>query len=89
MKTINIDEYLKEQGITVTIKGKEFMVTDIPVEIKAELGKDADERNEKEIVKQILGCEDEDLKGYGLAAFSAIIKQVTDSLFPAPSTNDQ
>ena len=89
MKTINIDEYLKEQGVTVTIKGKEFIVTDIPVEFKKQLEKDSDERDEKEIVKTILGCKDEDLEGYGLAAFAAIIKQVTDSLFPAPSAEEK
>ena len=86
-KKINIDDYLVNQGVEITLGKKVFKVTDLPMDIKIELGKE--DIDEKALVKKMLGCTDEDLEGYGLVAFAAIIREVTENLFRAPSLQNQ
>ncbi|RLE61934.1 MAG: hypothetical protein DRJ47_11475 [Thermoprotei archaeon] len=87
MKAINIDEYLENQGLEFELHGKKFTVTDLNDKVREML--EAEQPNEREIVKELLGCTDEDLKGYGLVAFAAIIREVTENLLRPPSLPDQ
>lgn len=87
MKTLNIDEYLNERSLDVQIGGKSFKVKDLPLEARTMMRQD--DPDQKEIVKKILGCEDKDLEGYGVAAFAAIINQVTENLFRPSSQSGQ
>ena len=83
-KVFDLDEYLVDKGITIKLKGKEFTVTDIPYGIAEKL-KETSEEGQKAAVKEIVGCTDDDLKGYGIAAISAIIRNITENLFQEPS----
>jgi len=83
-KVINIDDFLKERTVEVKLGGKTFVVKDIPLEVRELLSEGGDS---KKIVKMILNCTDKDLEGYGMAAFAAIINQVTENLFQPSSPN--
>ena len=82
-KVIDIDKFLNEKECEIKIGGKTFIVKDIPMEVRKLMQEDA--VDSKEIVKQILGCTDKDLEGYGMAAMAAIINQVTENLFTPSS----
>lgn len=88
MKTLDVDKYLEDKGVMVKIKGKEYIVNDIPfrgTEDEEEIG----EKGQKEMLCRIVGCPMEDLKGYGIAAVSGIIRFLTENLLPEPSRKDQ
>lgn len=87
-KAFDVDDYLVKNGVSLKIKGKEFVVTDIPFGIQEKL-KDTTEGAQKETLCEILGCEKADLEGYGLAAVGAIIRHITENLFPESSRKDQ
>jgi len=87
MKTFDVDKYLNERTTEVKINGKTFTVKDIPDDAQDLMNQE--DIQPKEIVKKVLGCTDDDLKGYGTAAYSAIINEVTQNLFPDSSQNDQ
>ncbi len=91
MKVLNIDEFLKEKSVEVQLGGKKFIVKDLPLELQKmmrQVGKDeegTDEVTTRDVVMKILGCTEKDLEGYGMAAFAAIINQVTENLFQTSS----
>lgn len=82
MKVFNIDEYLVERGVTIQLGKKEFFVKDIPFEVHEKL---QEEKSQKEALKMLLNCSDEDLAGYGIAAVGVIIRKITENLFQEPS----
>jgi len=86
MKILNIDEFLQEKAMTITLKGKSFIVKDLSEETR--LLMDAETPDHKAIVQSILGCSKEDLEGYGIVAFSNIIAEVTKNLFPDASAKE-
>jgi hypothetical protein len=80
MKNVfDVDEFLKEATFTVKLHGKEFSVSDIPEEVVDKFG--SEEHTAKEILKDILNCTDEDLKGYGAVALARLIKEITNHFF--------
>lgn len=85
-KVVDIDEFLQEKSFTIKLNGKPFTVKDIDEDAFKMI---REEGASKEAIKKLLGCEDEDLKGYGVAAYGRIIKSVTENLLPAPSQEDQ
>lgn len=87
MKTFNVDEFLNERAVEIDLGGKKFKVKDVPEEATELFGKEG--VKPKEIVKVLLGCNDADLKGYGTAAFNAIINEVTENLFHTSSQKNQ
>ena len=87
MKAFNVDEFLKERSVEITLNGKKFVVKDIDPSIQKMMRED--EPDHRKVVQQILRCNDEDLEGYGVAAFIGIINEVTKNLFQASSQNDQ
>jgi hypothetical protein len=86
MKTLDIDKFLNEKAMTIVLKGKEFIVKDLDDTTRKLM--DAEEPDHKAIVKSILKCEESDLDGYGIVAFSNIISEVTKNLFPDASLNE-
>lgn len=82
-KVIDIDKFLSEKECEIRLGGKVFKVKDIPMSVRKLMQEDAGDS--KEIVRQILGCEEKDLEGYGMAAMAAIINQVTENLFTPSS----
>jgi|JTFO01.1.fsa_nt_gb hypothetical protein len=86
MKTLDIDKFLNEKAMTIVLKGKEFIVKDLDDTTRKLM--DAEEPDHKAIVKSILKCEEIDLDGYGIVAFSNIISEVTKNLFPDASLNE-
>jgi hypothetical protein len=83
-KVINIDDFLKERTVEVKLGSKTFVVKDIPLEVRELLAEGGDSRK---VVMMILNCSEKDLEGYGMAAFAAIINQVTENLFQPGSQN--
>lgn len=88
-KVVDIDQFLQERAVTIKLNGKEFTVKDVSEETRKLMDQQDDSSNHKEIVKSLLGCTDDDLKGYGLAAFTHIVNEVTRNLFPSSSQEDQ
>jgi hypothetical protein len=86
MKVVNIDEFLQEKAFEIVLNGKSFTVKDIDPEAFELLKNDG---ATKEVIKKLLGCKDEDLKGYGIATYGKIIKEITENLLQEPSQNDQ
>ena len=87
MKTVNIDEYLKDHAVEFVLNGKKYVVKDVSPKVREMMS--AEDIDERAIVKELLGCSDNDLEGYGIAAFVAIIREVTENLFLAPSQQNQ
>lgn len=76
MQELNIDEYLKkEEGVKVVIKGKEYIVKDIP----KDLPEDGDN---VETLSRITGCPKEDLDGYGIVALLKLTDFIYSNLVP-------
>jgi hypothetical protein len=86
MKTLDIDKFLNEKAMTIVLKGKEFIVKDLDDTTRKLM--DAEEPDHKAIVQSILKCDEIDLDGYGIVAFSNIISEVTKNLFPDASLNE-
>lgn len=83
-KVFDVDKYLTDNGVTVVIKGKEYVVNDIPFGVQDKL-KDTTEAGQKEALAEIIGCDAKELADYGMAAIGAIIKGITENLFQTPS----
>lgn len=86
-KKIDIDEYLQERSVEIVLNGKTFHVKDVDIETKKLI--QAENVDEKKVVMKLLSCTEKDLEGYGLAAFTAIINQVTRNLFQTSSQENQ
>ena len=84
-KVVNIDEFLQERQFTISLNGKEFVVRDIDPEAFEML---REHGANKEAIKKLLGCEDQDLEGYGIAAYGKIVKSITENLLQEPSQNE-
>lgn len=85
-KVVNIDDFLQERQFTISLGGKEFTVKDIDPEAMDIL---KEHGATKEVIMKLLGCEEKDLDGYGIAAYGKIIKSITENLLQEPSQEDQ
>ncbi len=85
-KSFNVDDFLKEAAYEIVLHGKPFTIMDISEEL---IDKFNDEKNKpRELLKELLGCKDEDLAGYGSIALTAIIKRITDHFFQSDLLKD-
>jgi len=75
MKTLDVDEYLKDSGVKIVIKGKSYVVRDFPNDF------DESEPNDALLAK-IIGCPVEDLKDYGPATLLKIFSFLQENLIP-------
>lgn len=87
-KVFDVDQYLSELAVTIKIGQKEFIVKDVPYEVR-ELFDSKDQEDHKAGLRTLLGCSEKDLEGYGFAATSGIISHIMENLFPQPSRDDQ
>ena len=78
MKVVNIDEFLTETGVKIVLKGKEYVIKDIPLKVQEILSEE--KPNTKKAVSLLLGIKEEDLEGYGVVALSKIIKVAYENL---------
>jgi hypothetical protein len=83
MKTINIDDFLNENAVEVTIKGKPYKIKDMTIEDANELGKE--DANKKEVLAKIIGCKEEELNDYGAIALFGIVRFLNENLLPKVS----
>ena len=88
MKVFNVDEYLKKNEVSIVLKGKSFTVSDVPFDFQEKLA-NTDAAGQKDALKSLLGCDDKDLEGYGVAAVAGIIRHITENLIPEPSQKNQ
>lgn len=86
MKSVNIDDFLKEKTFEIVLNGKKFQVKDIDPEAFEML---REHGASKEAVKKMIGCSDQDLEGYGIAAYGKIVRSVTENLLQEPSLENQ
>lgn len=77
MKKVNIDDFLKQSSIEITMNGKSYVIEDISEETEQLMQKE--NASPREIAQSILGVSEEEIQGYGLKACSHIIRAVTDS----------
>ncbi len=78
MKTINIDEYLQNNGIKIIIKGKEYIVRDIPRDVQKMLREE--DPDTLDAVSKLLGAPKKDLEEYGIVALSKVIRVAYENL---------
>lgn len=88
MKVFNVDDYLKKNEVEIVLKGKSFIVSDVPFDFQETIA-EANAEAQKAGLKKLLKCEDKDLEGYGVAAVAGIIRHITENLFPEPSQKNQ
>jgi hypothetical protein len=86
-KVFNVDDYLVNSTVTVVIKGKEYKVSDIPFGMKSE-DKEVTEESQKKMLADIVKCPISELDGYGIAAVGAIMRYLTENLFPESSRKE-
>lgn len=82
---IDIDKFLASNSIALIIKGKEYIINDIPLDVREEMVKE--EPDPKAIVSKLLGLEKDNkvLDGYGFVALSHIVQQIHENLLPGAS----
>lgn len=77
-KVLDIDKFLQENGVEVKLKGKTYVVRDIPLDVQDYLQED--NINLKLAASKILGCSEEDLDGYEAVALMKIVRFVQEKL---------
>ena len=75
MKTFDVDEFLKESGVKVIIKGKEYVVKDFPMDVPEDV-------DNKKFLANLIGCPEEDLDDYGMAALLNLYDFLYENLIP-------
>lgn len=83
MKTINIDDFLNENAVTVTVNGKDYVVRDIDFTLAEELSKN--DSDKKAVVSKILNCNVKELDNYGAIGVMKIIAYLNENLLPKVS----
>ena len=78
MKVIDIDKYLEDNGIKIVIKGKEYVVKDIPREVQKMLREE--DPDTLDAVSKLLGAPKKDLEEYGVVALSKVIRATYENL---------
>ena len=79
MVVVDIDNFISEHGVEIVIKGKTYLVQDIPTEVQEELGKVP--MDHRKVVAMLLDLEDESiLEGYGIVALAKIVNAVHENL---------
>lgn len=87
-KVVNIDEFLNEKEMKFVIKGKEYIVKDIPLEAEDAL-KDG-VKGMRKALASMFGCGVEELEGLGQGACIKIWEEVNRNFLPVPdSEKDQ
>ena len=83
-KILDVDKFLKDQGVTIKLGDKSFEVLDVPFDME-KLFEEESEAGRKAALAKLIGCEEADLKPYGLAGLKAIFEHVTSNLLQQSS----
>ena len=87
MKVVNIDEFLREKQFKIVLKGKEYVVGDIPVEVSEILTNPPVDY--KKACSLILGCDEKELDGVGIGALTKIVNSCYENLAQNDSAKSQ
>lgn len=94
MKTVNIDEFLNTNAITLTIGEKDYTIKDLPFETQqilnsaSELLNKGDSKQLRKGIATIVGCKESDLEDYGIKGLTYILEVVTRHFFPEASSQE-
>lgn len=83
----DVDKYLIDNEIEVKLNGKSFKVSDISDDVRSMMMEE--NQDVRKVTQLLVGCTNEDLAKYGVAALGAIIKHVSEALFPQSSPASQ
>ena len=83
MKTIDIDKFLEENAVEVTVNGNAYKVKDIDMTDAEALAKE--DSNKKEILAKILGCKVSEFDTYGAIGIMKIVTFLNENLLPQVS----
>lgn len=78
-KVFDIDEYLDAKAVKVVIKGREYVVRDIPEDI---FDVDEDEQTMRKFCAKVIGCPEEELQDYGLVGLAGLVEWLRENLLP-------
>lgn len=83
MKKIDIDQFLEENAVELSIGGKPYIIKDLSLEDAKALG---DENSDKKaILAKVIGCPVEALKPYGAIGIMKIVSYLNENLLPQVS----
>jgi len=83
MKTLDVDKFLEENAVEITVNGKKLVVKDLELEDAEALAKE--DSDKKAILAKVLGCDTKDLDSYGAIGIMKIITFINENLLPKAS----
>jgi len=84
MQKVDIDSFIADHGVEIIIKGKSYVIHDIPTDVQEELSKTPIDH--RVVVTKLLGLKDDSpLKGYGIVALAKIVNAVHENLLQGVS----
>ena len=79
VEKIDIDNFIAEHGVEIVIKGKSYLIRDIPTTVQDELSKTPIDH--RRVVTMLLNLEDSSiLDDYGIVALAKIVNAVHENL---------
>lgn len=83
----DIDQLLAEDAITLTIKGQDFTILDLPDDIQKMFDENKD--NPRALLAKLLGCPIELLADYGIVGINKIVQVINENFLPKLSITPQ
>ncbi len=83
MKKIDLDQFLDENAVEITIAGKPYTIRDLSLEDGEALAKE--DSDKKAVLAKILGCPIEALEPYGAIGIMKIVTYLNENLLPSTS----
>lgn len=87
-KVVDVDKFLNDTCVSITLNGKTFEVKDVPIELFDRYNA-SETKDLKGFVAEILNCAAEDLASYGIRALKHIIEEVFENFTSTSSPSDQ
>ena len=82
-KKMNLDNFLDENAITITIGGKDYVIKDMTLEDATEMTKE--DSDKKAILAKVIGCPVKELDPYGAIGIMKIVTFINENLLPGAS----
>ena len=83
----DIDQLLAEDAITLTIKGQDFTILDLPDDVQKMFEENKD--NPRMLLSKLLGCPIELLQDYGIVGINKIVQVINENFLPKLSIMPQ
>lgn len=83
MQKINIDQFLDENAVEITINDKPYTIKDLAFEDAEALAKE--DSDKKAILAKIIGCTVKELDPYGAIGIMKIVTFINENLLPKAS----